>query len=102
VIPSSWRFLVTACPGLATPAVPNNLALSVIQMLPSAIATASASATIFDFGAVSSRPTALLSTLHPRRSPGERQDLLPACPLRLWPGWTCTSWTLMKGFISSS
>ena len=36
-----------------------------------------------DFGAESSRPTSSLSTLLSRRSPGERQDSLPACPLRL-------------------
>ena len=54
-----------------------------------------------DFGAESSRPTLSLSTLHSRRSPGERQDSLPACPLRLLPDWTFTSWILSKGFIRS-
>src|SRR5438093_2767982 len=83
VFPSSWRILVKACPGLGTPAAPNDLALTVVQMLPSARLMASASATTNDFGAESSRPTVSLSTLHPRRSPGERQDSLPACPLRL-------------------
>jgi hypothetical protein len=102
VFPSSWRIPLKACPGLGTPAAPSDLALAVAQMLPSARLIASASATTNDFGAESSRPTSLLSTLHPRRSPGERQDSLPACPLRLWPGWTYTSWILSKGFISSS
>ena len=36
-----------------------------------------------NFGAESSRPTSSLSTLLSRQSPDERQDLLPACPLRL-------------------
>jgi len=44
---------------------PNDLALAVIQMLPSAVTTASALATIIDFGAESSRPTSLLPTLQP-------------------------------------
>ena len=35
---------------------------------------------------------------NPRQSPDERQGSLPACPLRLWPGWTFTSWTLSRGF----
>jgi len=65
VFPSSWRIPVEACPGLGTPAAPGNLALSVAQMLPSARLIASASATMNDFGAESSRPTSLLSTLQP-------------------------------------
>ena len=55
-----------------------------------------------NFGAESSRPTLSLSTLHSRRSPGGRQDSLPACLLRLLPDWTFTSWILSKGFIRSS
>jgi len=65
VIPSSWRILVKACPGLGTPAAPNDLALAVVQILPSARLMASASATINDFGAESSRPSFSLSTLQP-------------------------------------
>ena len=56
---------VIACPGLATPAAPNNLALTVVRILPSAIPRASASATMIDFGAESSRPAISLSTLQP-------------------------------------
>jgi hypothetical protein len=65
VFPSSWRIPVKACPGLGTPAAPNDLALPVVQMLPSARLIASASATTNDFGAESTRPTSLLSTLRP-------------------------------------
>jgi hypothetical protein len=65
VFPSSWRILVKACPGLGTPAAPNDLALAVVQILPSARLMASASATTNDFGAESSRPTVSLSTLQP-------------------------------------
>ena len=65
VFPSSWRIPVKACPGLGTPAAPNDLALAVVRMLPSARLIASASATTNDFGAESSRPTSLLSTLQP-------------------------------------
>lgn len=65
VFPSSWRILVKACPGLGTPAAPDDLALTVVQMLPSARLMASASATTNDFGAESSRPTVSLSTLQP-------------------------------------
>ena len=53
------------CPGLTTPAAPNDLALAVVQILPSAQTIASASATMSDFGAESSRPVLLLSTLQP-------------------------------------
>ena len=62
-LPSSWRILMKACPGLGTPAVLSNLALTVTQMLPSARLMTSASATTNDFGAEPSRPTPLLSTL---------------------------------------
>ncbi len=65
MFPSSWRILVKACPGLGTPAVLSDLALAVAQILPSARLIASASATTNDFGAESSRPTSLLSTLQP-------------------------------------
>ncbi len=65
MFPSSWRILVKACPGLGTPAALSNLALAVAQILPSARLIASASATTNDFGAESSRPTSLLSTLQP-------------------------------------
>jgi hypothetical protein len=44
---------------------PDDLAFAVIQILPSTGTTASAIATIKDFGAGSSRPTSLLSTLQP-------------------------------------
>src|SRR5439155_23779381 len=65
VFPSSWRIPVKACPGLGTPAALSNLALAAAQILPSARLIASASATTNDFGAESSRPTALLSALRP-------------------------------------
>jgi hypothetical protein len=68
---------VIACPGLGIPAALNDLALSVVKILPSAIPKTSASATTRDFGAESSWLTILLSTLLSRRSPGERQDSLP-------------------------
>src|SRR5215469_5021818 len=35
---------------------------------------------------------------NPRRSPHERQGSLPACPLRLWPGWVLTNWIPLRGF----
>ena len=53
------------CPGLATPAAPDDLAVTVVQILPSVRIMASASATTNDFGAESSRPVFLLSTLQP-------------------------------------
>jgi len=56
---------VNACPGLGTPATLDDLAVTVVQILPSARLIASASATIYDFGAESSRPAFLLSTLQP-------------------------------------
>ena len=102
-----WRFSqvpgesVETCPGLGTPAAPDNLAIAVVQMLPSARLMTSASATknISELNPRGPLPCCLRFST--RRSPGERQDSLPACQLRLWPGWTCTSWTLSKGFICS-
>jgi len=82
-LPSSWRIPVKACPGLGAPAAPSDLALTVARMLPSARLTASASATIKDFGAESARPASSLSTLRTHQSPGEWQDSLLACQLRL-------------------
>src|SRR5215467_6194488 len=38
---------------------------------------------MYDVGAEPSRPASLLCTLRTRRSPDERQHLLPVCPLRL-------------------
>jgi len=50
-------------------------------MLPSARLTASASQQCSDFGAESSRPASLLSTLRTHQSPGEWQDSLLICLL---------------------
>lgn len=71
------------CHGLATPAAPNNLALSVVRMLPSAGLRTSASATknISELNPHSLHPCCLRFSA--RRSPDERQDSLPACLLRL-------------------
>jgi hypothetical protein len=100
-LPGSWRIPVNACPGLGTPAAPNDLAVTVVRMLASARLTASPSATANVFGADPSRPASSLPTLRPRQSPGERQGSLPACPLRRWPGWTFTSWTPIERFRSA-
>jgi hypothetical protein len=81
-----------ACLGLETPATPARPRHSGrCQMLPSAGLTASASQRYKDFGAESSWPAFSLCTLRTRQSPGEWQHSLPACPLRLLPGWTFTS-----------
>jgi hypothetical protein len=71
-----------ACPGLGTPATPNNLALSVIWMLPSARLTASASRrqSISELNPRGLLPCCLRFA---RRSPGQAQDSLPACLLWL-------------------
>jgi hypothetical protein len=47
----TWGAPVETCPGLGTPAAPDDLALSVTRVLPSASLTASASATTTAFGA---------------------------------------------------
>ena len=62
------KFLENPCgsvPRARDSGAPNDLALAVVQMLPSAVTTASAIATIKDFGAESARPTPLLPTLQP-------------------------------------
>src|SRR6266481_428335 len=45
-LPGSWGIPVNACPGLGTPAAPNDLAVPVVRMLSSARLTASTSATV--------------------------------------------------------
>src|SRR6202521_776692 len=40
--------------------------------------------------------------LRTRRSPDEWQHSLLTWPPRLWPGWTCTSWTSLRGFANAS
>jgi hypothetical protein len=65
------------CPGLGTPATPARpRRRGRCQMLPSARLRASASQQCSDFGAESSRPASLLSTLRTHQSPGEWQDSL--------------------------
>jgi len=68
-LPGSWGTPLIACPGLGTPAAPDNLALAVVRVLPSARLIASASATTKDFGADSSRPATSLCTPHPKGHP---------------------------------
>ena len=75
--------------------------IAVLVIQPSVLLTTSASATMADFGAESVRPTPSLSTLHLASHPAQVQDSLPACPLRRWPGWICTSWIPLRGFTCS-
>jgi hypothetical protein len=79
-IGSPLRFLghpCGACPGLGTPASRPDLATNGrCRILPSA-----ATKTINDFGAESSGPASLLSTLRTHQSPGEWQDSLLICLL---------------------
>jgi hypothetical protein len=82
---------VETCHGLGTPATPADLALAVRRDTAFRKANGVGIATSIDFGAESSRPASSLCTLRTRQSPGEWQHSLPARPLRLLPGWTCTS-----------
>jgi hypothetical protein len=102
VFPRSWGIPLRACPGLGTPAARREPRIAVLALLPSVEETTSASATLDDFGAESARPAPLLSTLHLAGRPTQAQDSLPACPLRRWPGWICTSWIPFRGFTCSS
>jgi hypothetical protein len=68
-LPGSWGTPLIACPGLGTPAAPDDLALTLARVLPSARLIASASATTKDFGADSSRPATPLCTPHPKSHP---------------------------------
>jgi hypothetical protein len=81
--PSSWEVLLKTCPGLGTPVAPDALAVTVIQMLPSALLTASASTTkqISELNPRGPFPRCLRFVNTGRPMP--TQDSLPACPLRL-------------------
>jgi hypothetical protein len=68
-LPGSWGIHVKACPGLGTPVARQQPRFAVVPILPSASETASASTTVCDFGAESSRPAFSLSTLHPTGHP---------------------------------
>jgi hypothetical protein len=101
-LPSSWRSPVIACPGLETPAAPNNLALAVVQILPSAIGRASASATMSDFGAESSRPTISLSTLPPASHPARGKTRFRPVRYDFDRAGLSPAGFVSKGFIRSS
>jgi hypothetical protein len=79
----SREVLLKACPGLATPATPEQP--RIIGCLDAAFRDRNGVgiAMINDFGAESSRPAFLLCTLRTRRSPDERQHSLLVCLLRL-------------------
>jgi hypothetical protein len=100
-LPGLWEIPLRACPGLGTPAVRREPRVAVPAMRPSVTLTTSASAAWADFGAESTRPAPSLSTLHLVGHPTQVQDSLPACPLRRWPGWICTSWIPLRGFTCS-
>src|SRR5260370_13639542 len=79
-----WGILLEACPELGTPAIPGRP--SQLRSYPDAAfhwANGVGIATIFDFGAESSRSASLLCTLRTHQSPGEWQHSLPACSLAL-------------------
>jgi hypothetical protein len=81
---SSLRFLghpCGACPGLETPASLRDLALTVAADIAFRWRNHVGLATLQDFGAESSRPATLLSTLRTLRSPEEWQDSLLTCLL---------------------
>ncbi len=81
---SSLRFLghpCGACLGLETPASRRDLALTVAADTAFRWRKHVGLATIHDFGAESSRPATLLSTLRTHQSPGEWQDSLLICLL---------------------
>ena len=75
-----------------------NSHLTLAPMRPSAGLMASAPPRSIVFGAESSRPAVSLCTLRLTGHPIPTQHALPACPLRLWPGGTCTHWTAFNGF----
>ena len=100
-LPGSWGIPLKACPGLGTPTVRVRPRLTLAPIRPSARLTTSAPTRRIDFGAESSRPASSLCTLHLTGNPMQVQHALPACPLRLWPGWTSTSWIPLRGFIYS-
>jgi len=79
-----WEIPLETCPELGTPAIPGRP--SQLRSYPDAAFRSTNGvgiATIKDFGAESSRPASLLSTLRTHQSPSEWQDSLPACSLAL-------------------
>ena len=79
----SREVLLKACPGLGTPATPEQPrtigCLGAAFRCPNGVGVAMMS----DVGAESSRPASLLCTLRTRQSPNERQHSLLVRPLRL-------------------
>jgi hypothetical protein len=79
----SREVLLKACPGLGTPATPEQPRtigrLNAAFRCPNGVGVAM----MYDVGAESSRPASLLCTLRTRRSPDETQHSLPVRPLRL-------------------
>ena len=79
----SREVLLKACPGLGTPATPEQPrtigCLDAAFRCPNGVGVTM----MYDVGAEPSRPASLLCTLRTRRSPDERQHSLPVCPLRL-------------------
>ena len=79
----SREVLLKACPGLGTPATPEQPrtigCLGAAFRCPNGVGVAM----MYDVGAESSRPAFLLCTLRTRRSPDERQHSLLVCLLRL-------------------
>ncbi len=77
-LPGSWATLVCACPALRPRRVPSAWPCFGSGVLPSAVRTASALATIPSFRGSITRPTHSLSTLRSPGCPGTTQDSLPA------------------------
>ena len=79
----SREVLLKACPGLGTPATPEQPrtigCLDAAFRYPNGVGVAM----MYDVGAESSRPAFLLCKLRTRRSPDERQHSLLVCLLRL-------------------
>jgi len=79
-LPRSWGIPVRACPGLATPAARREPRLAVPAIQPSVTLTASASATVNDFGAEFHAARSLVVYASPRRSPGAGARLTTGLP----------------------
>ena len=88
--------------GCSTPAALSDLALAVVQILPSAFERASASATMSDFGAESSRPAISLSTLQPASHPARGKTRYRSVSYDFDRAGLSPAGFVSKGFIRSS
>lgn len=101
-LPGSWGIPLKACPGLGTPSVRDRPRINARPDSAFRQANSVGPDTMKRSRSCTLAARFLAVYASPHQSPGAAQHALPACPLRLWPGWTSTSWIPIKGFTCST